>query len=248
MRRALGWLVAVVALGVAVTTLASAPVRAQAPAAPGGPAPGGRQLFLEACSSCHGEDARGVRGRGPSLRGSGARAADFYLATGRMPLAHPSDQPRRAPPAYDRARRRALVAYLGSLGGPGIPRVDLARGSLSEGRRLFAEHCASCHQVVGRGGVVPPAGIAPALQEATPTQVAEAVRVGPYTMPPFSEGTIGDDELASIARYVDWTKSPDDRGGWGIGNIGPVPEGVVAWLLAGLAVVLVARMLGERTR
>jgi ubiquinol-cytochrome c reductase cytochrome c subunit len=38
----------------------------------------------------------------------------------------------------------------------------------------------------------------------------------------------------------------DNAGGWGIGNIGPVPEGLVAWLLAGTALLIVVRLLGER--
>jgi len=42
------------------------------------------------------------------------------------------------------------------------------------------------------------------------------------------------------------TRHPPDRGGWGIGNIGPIPEGMVAWLLAGAALLIIARLLGER--
>jgi ubiquinol-cytochrome c reductase cytochrome c subunit len=41
-------------------------------------------------------------------------------------------------------------------------------------------------------------------------------------------------------------KHPEDRGGWGIGRIGPIPEGMVAWLLAAAALLLIARLLGER--
>jgi ubiquinol-cytochrome c reductase cytochrome c subunit len=44
-----------------------------------------------------------------------------------------------------------------------------------------------------------------------------------------------------------YTRAPDDAGGWGIGHIGPVPEGMVAWLMAGAALVLVCRLIGERT-
>ena len=55
----------------------------------------GRALFVEGCSSCHGFDARGVAGQGPSLVGAGAAAADFYLSTGRMPLDAPGRQPLR---------------------------------------------------------------------------------------------------------------------------------------------------------
>jgi ubiquinol-cytochrome c reductase cytochrome c subunit len=46
---------------------------------------------------------------------------------------------------------------------------------------------------------------------------------------------------------VNYTRDPEDRGGWGIGHIGPIPEGMVAWLLAGGALLLAIRLIGERT-
>ena len=111
----------------------------------------GRVLFAQGCASCHGEDLRGRPELGPPLRGAGAAAADFYLSTGRMPLADPTDEPERTQPAYPRADIDALVAFVGSFGGPGIPRVDPARGDLAAGMAKFTEHCAGCHQIVGRG-------------------------------------------------------------------------------------------------
>jgi ubiquinol-cytochrome c reductase cytochrome c subunit len=228
-----------------VTRLALAVVIAVALAAPAS-AQDGHALFDEACSTCHGDDANGIRGTAPTLHGVGRQAADFYLSTGRMPLADPEDEPIRTRPAYTAAQRQALIDYIGSLGGPGIPKVDPAQGSLSDGEQLFASHCAGCHQMVGQGGVVP-GGVAPPLQEATTTQIAEAVRVGPYLMPKFSERQIDQHELDSITRYVLTTRHLDDRGGWGIGNIGPVPEGMIAWLLAGTALLIVLRLVGERT-
>jgi quinol---cytochrome-c reductase cytochrome c subunit len=208
---------------------------------------GGRDLFVSACSACHGMDAKGVAGKGPDLTAAGAAAADFYLETGRMPLSHPDVEPQRTRPAFTAAERRALTSYIASLGdGPPVPHVDPARGDLEQGFDAFAEHCAGCHAITGRGGVAPP-GTAPALQQATATQIAEAVRVGPYLMPKFGTGQIDQHELDSIARYVLSTRHLPDEGGWGIGNIGPIPEGLVAWLLAGTALLIVARLIGERT-
>ena len=86
--------------------------------------PDGRALYLEGCAGCHGDDARGTPGQAPSLRRAGAQATDFYLSTGRMPLADPHDEPVRSPPAYTSRERKALIAYLGSLGGPPVPPVD----------------------------------------------------------------------------------------------------------------------------
>jgi ubiquinol-cytochrome c reductase cytochrome c subunit len=206
----------------------------------------GRALYEDGCSSCHGLDARGIAGRAPSLRGVGELAADFYLSTGRMPLDRPGAQPVRGEPAYPPDQIRALVAFVGSFGGPRIPVVDPARGNLAQGRELFTENCAGCHQVVGAGGMVTRASV-PDLKQATPRQVAEAVRLGPYLMPPFSERQLDQADLNSVARYVEYAKEPEDRGGWGIGHLGPIPEGMVAWLLGGVALVLTIRLIGERT-
>jgi ubiquinol-cytochrome c reductase cytochrome c subunit len=206
----------------------------------------GRQLYLTGCQSCHGADARGIHGTAPSLHGVGAASADFYLSTGRMPLDDPRSQPDRTEPAYDRRSLDDLVAYIGSLGGPEVPQVDVvgARPNLSEGQKLFAEHCAACHQIVGRGGVMSGAFV-PDLLDATPRQVVEAARIGPYVMPRFSEGQLSNRELTAIARYVQYAKHPENPGGWALFNVGPVPEGMVAWLIGLLALVLVIRMLGR---
>jgi ubiquinol-cytochrome c reductase cytochrome c subunit len=208
----------------------------------------GRTLFLDGCSSCHGNDARGKPNIAPTLVGAGSAAADFYLTTGRMPLSNPTDQPTRAPAAYNRQDIDALDAYVGSLGqGPAIPRVNTAMGNIANGLSSFTLHCAGCHQVGSAGGIVTGA-IAPPLNEKdiTPTQIAEAIRVGPYLMPNFNANQISDQDINDIARYVRSTVHPDDAGGWGIGHIGPIPEGMIAWFLAIASLLLVARLIGER--
>jgi ubiquinol-cytochrome c reductase cytochrome c subunit len=231
----------------AVALLLAAPAAAQT----------GRDLYLQRCATCHGANAEGVapvgpnrgandvRGAGPSLRGVGAIAADFYLRTGYMPLQNADDEPKHKGAAYPDDEIDALVSYIGSLGGPAVPKIDPSRGNLAQGFRLFADNCSGCHQVVGRGGIVTSA-VAPELTKATPTQIAEAVRIGPYLMPRFSRQQLDDRELASIVRYVEYAKDPKDEGGWGIGHLGPVPEGLVAWLIAGAALVLVARVIGSK--
>ena len=205
----------------------------------------GRILFVEGCSTCHGLDAEGIAGVAPSLRGVGAQAADFYVRTGRMPLDKPGDQPLRSHPEYTVQEIDAIVAYIGSLGGPGVPTVNPSTGNLGEGMRLFSLYCAGCHQIGIRGGVVTDA-YAPDLRPSTATDIAEAVRIGPYVMPVFNEELIDPQELNSIVRYVQFTQKPDNRGGWGIGNIGPIPEGMVAWFLGGVALLFIARLIGER--
>ena len=98
-----------------------------------------------------------------------------------------------------------------------------------------------------QGGLVT-GGIAPELRNATSMQIAEAVRAGPYYMPRFPADQLSDRELDSIIRYVQLTKHPVDRGGWAIGHLGPIPEGLVAWLMAGTVLVALARIIGEREK
>jgi ubiquinol-cytochrome c reductase cytochrome c subunit len=206
----------------------------------------GYNLYENDCSSCHGIALLGQPGVAPSLVGVGAGPVDFYLSTGRMPLASPRDEPERARPAYNRSQIDALVAYVSRFGGPPAPTAEPSQGDLAVGLHQFTANCAGCHQVVGRGGLTLGAQV-PNLQQATPQQIAEAVRVGPYLMPHFDSKQIDQHELDSIARYVLWTRHPDDAGGWGIYNIGPIPEGMVAWFVALAAMVIVARLIGERT-
>ena len=216
----------------------------------------GRQLFAANCASCHGPAGQGVltpvqgagdvKGLGPSLEGVGALAADFYLRTGYMPLSDPHTQPRRDTVLFSNPEIRALVAYVASLGaGPPIPAPRPDQGNLAAGLQLFTDHCAGCHQIVAQGGYVTGA-VAPPLKSATPVQVAEAVRIGPYLMPRFSDKQISDAQLNSIIRYVQYAKNPDDRGGWAIGHVGPVPEGLVTWFVGIAVIVVTCMVIGRR--
>ena len=208
----------------------------------------GADLYGEHCISCHGPQGRGLDNRGPSLRGVGARAADFYLRTGYMPLRNPGDQPHRSRVQFSQRELAQLVAYVASFGGgPRIPRPDPASGTLAEGQELFTDHCAGCHQIDAKGGYVTNA-VAPSLDRASPVEIAEAVRTGPYLMPHFSAKQIGDTQLNSIIRYVQYAKHPDDRGGWALGHIGPVPEGLVTWFIAIVLLVATCAVIGERIR
>jgi ubiquinol-cytochrome c reductase cytochrome c subunit len=220
-----------------IVALLGALVLAAAPASPG------RTLYEEGCAECHGLSREGVDGRGPSLQNVSQGTVDFYLSTGRMPLDKPGNQPLRRKPIYSPEQIAALVAYLGS--DEPIPHPDPSSGNLARGFKLYTEWCAGCHQVVARGGAMPRA-IIPPLLEATPTQIAEAVRAGPWAMPRFDAEQLDDRELNDVIRYIEYAHDPDDRGGWSLGNVGPIPEGMVAWLLAGTVLVLVARVIGKR--
>ena len=218
----------------------------------------GAELYAGNCSTCHGIAGSGITkgrlgaghilGEGPPLRGVGAQAADFYLRMGFMPLRNIYSQPGplRERVLFSEKEIGSLVKYVASLGkGPRIPHPNPAKGNLSTGMQLFTDHCAGCHQIVARGGFVTGA-LVPPLQTLTSRQIAEAVRIGPYLMPRFSRNQISDAQLDSIVKYVQSTNHPDNRGGWGIGNLGPAPEGLVAWWIAAPLLLIACVLVGRR--
>lgn len=206
----------------------------------------GHQLFEVRCSSCHGPNGEGVVGVAPELIDAGAAAADFYLSTGRMPLANAQDQPIRHRPAYPPDQIRAMVAYVASLdNGPAIPVVRRPTG-LSQGFQLFSINCAQCHNDAGAGGALGYGDIVPSLQHATMLQVVEAMRVGPAPMPVFGPDTLSDQQASDIAAYVEYLHHPEDRGGLGLGHLGPIPEGFVGWVVGMGLLLLAARLIGTR--
>jgi ubiquinol-cytochrome c reductase cytochrome c subunit len=197
----------------------------------------GEQLYLTACVSCHGVGGVGTPDY-PALVGVGAASADFYLRTGRMPLAYPVPQPPQKRPAFDELQILQLVAYVHSLdGGPDVPDVDPERGDRAEGGQLFLANCAPCHQSAAIGGALSQGRHAPSLLEIDPTQIGEAMRVGPGQMPVFGPETITDEQLDSIVNYIVYLQDPEAPGGLRIGSVGPVSEGLVAWL-AGLGLLM----------
>ena len=216
----------------------------------------GAQLYAGNCASCHGIAGSGISsprpgagdilGQGPPLHGVGPLAADFYLRTGYMPLSSPHDQPANDRVLFSGKEITSLERYVASLGnGPPVPHPNPSAGSISRGTQLFTDHCAGCHQELARGGFVTGAFVPP-LQTVKATQIAEAVRVGPYLMPRFPRSEISDAQLNSIIKYVLSTRHPSNRGGWGIGNLGPIPEGLVTWWIAAPLLLLCCLAVGRR--
>lgn len=204
----------------------------------------GRELYLRNCAWCHGQDGAGAQ-FGPSLLGVGAASADFQLSTGRMPLATERSDPDRGEPAFAPEQIDALVAYVASLGdGPPVPTVG--PGDVAAGRTLYLLNCASCHSSTGTGAVLPADRSAPELFAATPTEVAEAIRVGPGLMPVFPDTVLTPAEVDDVVAYVEALGAQQNRGGAPLGRIGPVAEGLVAFAVAVPLLLVLIRLLGKR--
>ena len=242
------WLVVAVALaatlGIWRVVDASSPAQA-GPAA--GPIPAGRDIYLRDCSMCHGSTGQGTK-NGPNLTRAGTASVDFMVRTGRMPLPSPSASLRRRDVRYSEADIDALVAYMGGfVSGPAVPNVDVAHADLAAGGDAYRAQCAACHQAGGAGGALAFGDAAPSLHPSTPREVVEAIRTGPGQMPSFPAQVMPEQQADDIARYVQDLHHPDDRGGINLGHLGPVPEGLVAWVLGLGLIMFAAGRIGDRS-
>ncbi|MFV0259765.1 MAG: c-type cytochrome [Acidimicrobiales bacterium] len=207
----------------------------------------GAALYADHCISCHGPDGVGVDRRGPALTEEGEAAADFAIRTGRMPDADPDSEARRKQVPFTEDEIVALVAYVGSIGsGPDIPPIDMDAADPVRGGEIYRLNCAACHVASGAGSIIGGGRHAPALNKATADQVAEAITIGPGAMPVFAELSTGDQ--ADVAAYVLALQTDGAAGPMSLGGVGPVAEGLAAWLLALAPLVAFTRWIGRGAR
>jgi ubiquinol-cytochrome c reductase cytochrome c subunit len=203
----------------------------------------GRTVFLQDCATCHGFAAQGTNAA-PGLIGAGSAAVDFQVSTGRMPLKESDAEAGRKPPQLNTAQTHAVAAYIASLGGgPAIPsaaEVNTSGANVGVGQKLFVTNCAQCHNFVGAGGALTYGKYAPALTKSTSTQIYEAMLTGPEAMPVFNDTTITPAQKRDVIAYVTTTRVQANPGGFSLGRIGPVTEGLVAFLGLLLFMVLAA--------
>ncbi|GAA1524059.1 c-type cytochrome [Nocardioides humi] len=221
----------------------------------------GRELFLVGCAFCHGQNGEGVLTQGgsqygPALTDVGAAAVDFQVGTGRMPMAQPGSQAPRKEVVYTKEETAALAAYVASLGtGPAIPDKELySTEGMSEkeieelvvrGGQIFLANCTACHNFEGSGGAMPRGGYAPKIRDVEPRHIYEAMLTGPQSMDTFSDGNIPPEDKKAVIAYLNTLNEAPSYSGFTLGGLGPVSEGIIAWvvgigLLVGFAVWIAA--------
>ncbi|MFI6129023.1 cytochrome c [Micromonospora sp. NPDC051141] len=200
----------------------------------------GKALFDVSCVTCHGRNAQGVEGRGPSLIGVGSASVEFQVGSGRMPMARQEAQAMRKPPQFTDEQVRQLGQYIQELGGgPQVPSGNLREGAnMSTGGELFRINCSQCHAFGGGGGALSSGKYAPSLKPASDRQIYAAMLSGPQNMPVFGDNQITPQEKADIIAYIQETlKSDQDQGGFNLGRYGPSTEGLAIFLVGIVALV-----------
>ncbi len=212
----------------------------------------GKKLYSVGCASCHGMSGQGSS-NGPSLVGIGSAAVDFQVGTGRMPAQQPGPQIEKKKNIYTQAEIDQLAAYVASLGpGPATPTKDQyspANADEAKGGELFRTNCSQCHNFVGKGGALSHGKFAPSLKGVAPKHMYEAMQTGPQNMPSFPDSTMPSNDKADIIAYlkaVDSAQTPNP-GGFTLGSIGPVSEGLFAWVFGLGTMLAIAVWLAART-
>ena len=213
----------------------------------------GKKLYTVGCASCHGTGGQGTSD-GPSLVGVGAAAVDFQVGTGRMPAATSQGaQVPRKKNIYSQAEIDQLAAYIASLGaGPAVPTEEQygpEGADAAKGGELFRNNCAQCHNFTGKGGALTHGKYAPSLEGVAPKHIYEAMLTGPQNMPSFPDTTLSEQNKKDVIAYLnavngDETESP---GGLSLGGLGPVSEGLFAWVFGLGALIAVAVWVAART-
>jgi putative heme-binding domain-containing protein len=101
------------------------------------------------CGDCHGLDARGYRG--PDLITALSGMADERVFQIVRKGVQGTEMPPSTIPDDDVLM---IIAYLRNMDAPAPP--EASAGNISNGSRLFAAQCATCHRVGDRGGRLGP--------------------------------------------------------------------------------------------
>jgi ubiquinol-cytochrome c reductase cytochrome c subunit len=158
-------------------------------------------------------------------------------------------QAQRGTPQFDDKEISQLAAYVASLGeGPAVPPSSLTSGGgdIAHGGELFRVNCAMCHNFAGSGGALTRGKFAPSLMDVSGKHMYEAMLTGPQSMPVFNNSNLTPQDKKDIISFLLNVKTESSPGGWSLGNLGPVPEGLFAWTIGIGMLILIAVWLGKK--
>jgi ubiquinol-cytochrome c reductase cytochrome c subunit len=224
----------------------------------------GRKLFLANCARCHGLNAEGAisyrvgtlsqeaysEQRGPSLIGVGAASVDFQVGTGRMPGQASGPQLPKKKVQFTEEQIVLMAAYVASLApGPAVPDAKYleATGNATHGGELFRINCAMCHNAVGAGGALTEGKYAPQIKGVLAKHVYEAMVTGPQNMPVFNDSNLTPEDKTDILTYLAYVDENPSAGGYALGSLGPVAEGLFFWIFGLGLIIAITVWLGAKS-
>ncbi len=203
------------------------PVTAVSPSPLDGTAAGvtGAVIFAANCAGCHGDHGQGYIGPNQQADAFPSLVAGMVTRGGiSMP----------AFPQLSAAQVAAVSDYVATQ----IAAPAARTATVAQGGELFRLYCSGCHSSTGRGGALSQGRNAPSLADFPPAEALAAMILGRGNMPIFAGTTFDVRQQAAVALYVETLHSPPSPGGWGLGYIGPVTEGLAAFAGLGLLVLV----------
>ena len=192
----------------------------------------GKKLFQANCATCHGMNLEGTA-NGPSLVGVGELATEFQVTTGRMPLQRQDVQAPQKPVQFTHEQAIAMAEYVQSVApGPAFPDEHYldGEGDVARGAELFRINCAMCHNVAAAGGALTAGKYAPDIMDTSALHMYAAMATGPQNMPVFSDMNLTPEDKRDIISALVFQQEAPAIGGFTIGSLGPVSEGLFVWI------------------
>ncbi len=200
------------------------------------------------CAACHGPRGAGGPGEtgltaGPPVAEIDMAYVDQQMRTGRMPLIDRTAGVVRPQELTDREREDVLAWMIAELDLTGeIP--EIGEGDAVRGQELYTVNCAACHGSVGNGGISGRGVNVLGLRGIDQIAMIEATRVGPYSMPAFSEELISEQDANDLAAFTRGAFEEPDTTVLGLTEQNRVALSALAMVLIG--VVIAGAMLVSR--
>jgi quinol---cytochrome-c reductase cytochrome c subunit len=193
-------------------------------------APSAADLYQENCVPCHGSNGEGSD-IAPSLKAAGSSALvepKVSEGGGGMPV---------FADLLDEQQIQAVSDYVAQ----NVADPSTHGATVGEGSDVWRLYCTPCHGSIGRGGALTSSPNAPTLGADSGADALIDMQEGPGEMPVFA-GTLTNRQQTAVALYLqDVIAQPPSPGGWGLGYLGPVPEGFFALFLGLGGLVVFAR-------
>jgi ubiquinol-cytochrome c reductase cytochrome c subunit len=104
-----------------------------------------------------------------------------------------------------------------------------------------------CHNAVGAGGALTEGKFAPQLGGVIAKHVYEAMITGPQNMPVFNDANLTPEDKKDIITFLQYVEENDSVGGFELGSIGPVAEGLFVWIFGLGFIIAITVWLGAKS-
>lgn len=188
-------------------------------------------LYQEDCLPCHGSN------------GEGSDIAPSLEAAGFSALVEPKvSEGGGGMPVFANLLDEQQIQDVSDYVAQNIADPSTHGATDGEGSDVWRLYCAPCHGSTGRGGALTSSENAPTLGVDSGADALIDMQEGPGEMPLFAGTALSNRQQTAVALYLqDVIAQPPSPGGWGLGYLGPVPEGFFALFLGLGGLVVFAR-------